>query len=41
VGLGFAIVSERKISKGTAITAVAAWYGVFVLIRLAITPFAG
>lgn len=41
VGLGFALVSERKISKGAAITAVAAWYVVGVLLRVAITPFAG
>ncbi|HEX7287104.1 MAG TPA: YIP1 family protein [Candidatus Angelobacter sp.] len=41
VGLGFAIVSERKISKGAAITAVAAWYVVGTLLRVAITPFGG
>jgi Yip1 domain len=41
VGLGFATVSERKISKGAAITAVAIWFVVFVLIRGAMSPFAG
>jgi hypothetical protein len=41
VGLGFAMVSERKISKGAAITAVAIWFVVFVLIRGAMSPFAG
>jgi hypothetical protein len=41
VGLGFAVVSERKISKGAAITAVAAWYVVGVLLRTALSAFAG
>ncbi len=40
VGLGFAIVSKKKISKGAAIAAVAGWYAIGILLRVAIIPFA-
>jgi len=41
MGLGFATVSQKKISTGTAVAAVAAWYVVFTLVRVALAPFAG
>ncbi|HEX2330203.1 MAG TPA: YIP1 family protein [Candidatus Angelobacter sp.] len=41
VGIGFAVVSKKKISTSTAIGAVAAWYVVGILLRVAMVPFAG
>jgi hypothetical protein len=41
MGLGFATVSAKKISTGSAVTAVAVWWLVFILIRSAFSPFAG
>jgi hypothetical protein len=41
MGLGFATVSQKKISTGAAVTAVAAWYVLFTLLRAAASPFAG
>jgi hypothetical protein len=40
MGLGFATVSQKKISTGAAVTAVAAWYVFGILLRAAISPFA-
>jgi len=40
-GLGFATISKRKISTGAAVTVVASWYVVFILLRLALTPVMG
>lgn len=41
LGLGFATVSGKKISTTAAVIAVAAWYFAGILLRMALTPFAG
>ena len=41
IGLGMATIANKKIKLGTAITAVALWFLVGDLIRIAFVPFAG
>lgn len=41
IGLGFATVAKKKISTQTGVIVVAVWFIVFVLLRVAISPFAG
>jgi hypothetical protein len=40
-GLGMALIAKKKIKTSTAVTAVALWYIVGDLIRIALVPFAG
>jgi hypothetical protein len=41
IGVGFVTVSAKKISTTTAVIVVAAWYLLFDLIRVALTPVMG
>lgn len=38
VGLGLATVSQKKIGTGAAVAVVAAWYALFILLRVALAP---
>src|SRR5262249_6044548 len=41
MGLGFATVSQKKISTGAAVVVVATWYVLFILLRAAGSPVMG